>query len=122
MQLSVEVVDHIFSFLVSERETLVACSEDPVLFPIVERHLYHQITVSIPYGTSNGFEPGRLIKFVSENPRILNYVRILESKTRILYPPNSVKKYFDDLAKILLLFPQLVFKKYGVGLMIFKLH
>jgi len=106
MQLPVEVVDHIFSFLVSDRRTLIdiACSEDPVLFPMVERHFFHQITVLIPYGKiDHGFEPDRLFNLVSENPRILTYVRILE----IYYNSDPVMKCFDDLVKTLLLFPKL---------------
>ena len=107
MQLSVEVVDHIFSFLVSDHRTLIACSEDPALFPMVERDFYHQITVSIPCGKTYGdIEPDCLFKLVSENPRILTYVRILEIHTNIYYNPSSSKS-FDDFAKTLLLFPKL---------------
>ncbi len=40
MQLSVEILDHNFSFLVSHRKTLVACSEDPVLSPIAQYCIY----------------------------------------------------------------------------------
>ena len=112
MQLPVEVVDHIFSFLVSDRRTLIdiACSEDPVLFPMVERHFFHQITVLIPYGKiDHGFQPDRLFNLVSENPRILTYVRNLEIYTKIYHDSDSVMKCFDDLAKTLLLFPKLEF-------------
>ena len=107
MQLSVELVDHIFSFLVSDRETLIACSKDPVLFPMIEKHFYHQITVVIPgYGKIDTFEPDHLFKLVSENPHILTYVRILEIEVKIYYNSESVK-CFEDFAKTLLLFPKL---------------
>ena len=115
MKLSVELVDHIFSFLVSDRWTLIACSEDPVLFPMVERHFCHPITVLIPVGNIDGFEPDHLFKLVSENPRILTYVRILEICIKIYYNTDSVMKLkcFDDLAKTLLLFPKLEYIMLG---------
>jgi hypothetical protein len=78
MKLSVEILDHIFSFVESQR-ALIACSADPVLSPIAERHRYYNTTVHFGEGWSDcNLIPGWLSQLVSENSRILNYVRILE--------------------------------------------
>jgi hypothetical protein len=102
MQLSVEILDHIFSFLVPHRETLIACSKDPVLSPIIERHLYHHVIVHFGKRRSDAdyiFEPGDLSKLVSENPRLLCYVRILEIQVE--------NRLLDGFADTLLRFPLL---------------
>jgi hypothetical protein len=81
MRLSVEILDHIFSFLVPHRKTLIACSKDSLLSPIVERHLYYHVIVHFGKRSSDAdyaFEPDDLSRLVCENPRILCYVRILE--------------------------------------------
>jgi len=109
MKLSVEILDHIFSFLVSHRDTLIACSADPTLSPIVERHLYHHIIVHVGHGKSNS---NRLSKLVSENTRILHYVKILEIHFEIssLSPrrvERAVVERLDELANTLLAFPVL---------------
>ena len=116
MQFPVEILDHIFSFLVSSRETLVALSKDPVLSSIVERHVYYQLVVHIGQPTfhSCSFEPDRLSKVVSKNPRILNYVRILQIEIGIDRPSNpkmeevqAIRTQLDEFAKTLRLFPVL---------------
>ena len=101
MQLSVEILEHIFSFLISHRETLVACSKDPILSPIVERYLYHHVVVQL-IGTSD-FEPGHLSKLISENPRILYHVRILEIRVEFNFIAEQgeneiVRKQLDEFA------------------------
>ncbi len=114
MKLSVELLDYIFSFLVSHK-TLVACSEDPVLFPIVERHLYYHITVHFAKGwvPDYYYSSDRLYKLVSENPRILNYVRVLRIRVSLDHYPEdkdkdlSIKKALDRFSKTLLRFPVL---------------
>jgi hypothetical protein len=103
MQLSVEILDHIFGFLVSHRETLIACSKDPVLSPIIERHLYYHLNVHFGKRRSDAddaFERDDLSKLVSENPRILCYVRILE--LQVVSP-----RLLDGFADTLLKFPAL---------------
>jgi hypothetical protein len=111
MQFSAEIIDHIFSFL--SRETLVAWSKDPALYPIVERYLYHHLIVHIgkpirPTLHHCSFEPNRLSKFVFRNPRILNYVRILQIEFRVLNRwEDAGKKQLDQFAKTLRRFPLL---------------
>src|SRR6266540_2900706 len=114
MQFSVEILDHIFSFLVSSRETLVACSKDPALASIVERHLYYQLVVHIGKPTFHycSFKPDRLSKLVSKNPLILNYVRILQIEIEFRSSPwmeeaQAVRKQLDEFAKTLPMFPVL---------------
>jgi hypothetical protein len=99
MQLSVEILDHIFGFLVSHRETLIACSKDPVLSPIIERHLYYHLNVHFGKRRSDAddaFQPDDLSKLVSENPRILCYVRILEIQ---VVSPRLLDRFADTLLK-----------------------
>jgi len=106
MKLSVEILDHIFSFLgLNNLETLRACSEDPVLSPIVERHLFYSLIVSInhrwvdPYYT---FKPDMLSKLVSDNPRILYHVRLLRIDIQ-----READGPFEEFAKTLVKFPVL---------------
>jgi hypothetical protein len=104
MQLSFEILDHIFSFLVSHRETLLACSIDPVLSQIVERHLYYHIIIDVGNerpSSKYAFEPGRLSELVSKNPRILYYIRILQIQIRFEYCVE------DSVADLLLKLPVL---------------
>jgi len=71
MQLSVEILDRVFGFLVWHREALYACSKDPILFPIVERHLYYDVIVQIAgIPNCNTFGSDQLSRLVSENPCI----------------------------------------------------
>jgi hypothetical protein len=111
MRFSVEILDHIFSFLVSHRSTLFGCSNDPVLSPIIERQLFYHTTVGFATGMLDcTFEPSRLSKIVSKSPRILTYVRILEIKVetdRSGYQDLGIQKQQDDFAETLLLFPLL---------------
>ena len=115
MKLSVEILDLIFSLL-SHRMTLIACSKDPMLSQIVERHLYCYITV---YFDNLGrwecmehddFGPVRLSSFISKNPRILHYVRILQIYVHLDHfcrDPDSMAKKLDQFAETLNRFPSL---------------
>src|SRR5258708_27702530 len=111
MRLSVELIDHIFSFLVSHQRTIAACSKDPVLFPIIERQLYYHTTVRFARGSREsdcGFEPERLSKLVSEGPHILNYVRILQIQVDLDQMANEdlvIMAQLDEFAETLLMFP-----------------
>jgi len=115
MQLSVEILDHVFSYLVSHRETLIACSKDPVLFPIVERHLYYHVIVNIgPVPADRepdyAFEPKRLSELVSKRPHIKHYVRILQiqvNEFEQLDLDGTWTYFLDEAAKHLLRFPNL---------------
>jgi hypothetical protein len=109
MNLSVEILDHIFSFLVSDRTTLIACSKDPVLSHIVERHLYYIITVGFDAlgrgreHSDSDFTSAPLSSFVSENPQILYHVRILRIRVALRYFSDIL----DQFATTLLMFPVL---------------
>jgi hypothetical protein len=111
MRLSVELLDHIFSFLVSHQRTIAACSKDAVLFPIIERQLYYHTTVRFARGWRDsdcGFEPDCLSKLVSENPRILNYVRILQIQVdldQMRSEDQAIVSQLDEFAETLLMFP-----------------
>ena len=119
MQFSAEILDHIFSFLISHRETLIACSKDPILSPIVERHLYYHVVVQIIGNPPNyAFEPDHLSKLVSERPHILQYVRCLQiqveldtdffmSENDLGIRENDLTKRLDEFAETLLVFPVL---------------
>jgi hypothetical protein len=109
MQLSVEILDHIFSFLVNDESTLSSCleSDDPLLSPIAERYLYYQITVCISAREAQSttlFTPDRLFRFLSENPRVKNYVRVLQVYIISQSPSDETIRI---LAEILVLFPNL---------------
>jgi len=111
MQFSAEIIDHIFSFLVSSRETLVAWSKDPVLFPIIERYLYYHLVVHIgrpSHHADCSIEPNRLSEVVSKNPRILNYVRVLQIEIEISSRWEDVaREQLDQFVKTLCKFPVL---------------
>ena len=111
MRVSVEILDHIFSFLVSHQRTLIACSKDPVLFPIIERQLYYHTTVYFAEDRLDcKFEPESLSKLVSENPRIVNYVRILQIQVETDHRSGRhevILTKLDDFAETLLMFPLL---------------
>lgn len=111
MRFSVEILDHIFSFLVSHRSTLFACSNDPVLSQIIERQFFYHTTIGFATGRLDcTFEPDLLSAVVAESPRILTYVRILEIKVetdRSGYQDAVIQKQQDGFAKTLRLFPLL---------------
>ena len=114
MKLSVEILDLIFSFLASDQETITACSNDPVLSPIVERYLHHHIQVSFGDGWRDhdySIRRDNLSKLVSENPRIPYYVKILQIRVHFDRHPEDedllLKRHLDGFAKTLLMFPVL---------------
>ena len=123
MQLSGEVLDHIFSFLVSHKDTLIACLKDPALSPSAERHFYRHIAVLFCRPIQNDFggeatpvdffQPHHLSKLVSEKPHILSYVQILT--IRVGTHPHAigqedhvqVARDLNEFATTLLMFPAL---------------
>ena len=108
MRLPVEILSLIFSFLVSDIATLTACSKDPLLFPVVEKHLYYHVTVCFGCKTDghlNGFRPDDFSKRISENPRIVHYVRILQFQLN--YISMEQNKGLSTFAKTLRMLPGL---------------
>ena len=106
IQLSFDILDYIFSFLVSDRGTLVACSKDPVLSPLVERHVYYHVIVDVGVRTNSSyaFKPNHLSKLVSHNPHIVSYVRILQIDVQF---SSKFAGIDDSFATTLLMFPAL---------------
>ena len=109
MRLPVEILNRIFSFLVSDLSTLTTCSKDPLLFPIVERHLYYHVHVHFDGRTDNlgTFGPDDLSNRISENPRIVHYVRILHlefnsisTQTKVLLEFATTLRMFSLLESI----------------------
>ena len=121
MHLSEEILDHIFSFLVSHRETLIACSKDPVLSSIVKRHLHYHLIVNIgnhnrETASNYALKPDHLAKLISEDPRILYSVRVLQIQLELdrtscqFWMPGApavIAKHLDGFASLLLMFPVL---------------
>jgi hypothetical protein len=108
MELSVELVDLIFSFLVLDRPTLFTCSRIPALSQIVERYLYHSITVSFWSDPTNSTNPTVLSRFISENPRILPHVRVLHVEVIFMHRQDQdIEQDLNNFAQTLLLFPVL---------------
>jgi len=82
-----------------------------VLFPIIERQIYYHTTVHFSTAWRDcNFEQDRLTKLVSENPRILNYVRILEIHVVLEHTGENdhiIVEQLEEFAETLLLFPSL---------------
>ena len=98
-----EVLDHIFGFLLTDPASLVACSEaHPPFAQIVEKYQYHKLTISLE---STSF----YTKLLSDKPQIANYVRVLRIEGEPEHPVISMSKAcFERMAAILPLFPVLV--------------
>lgn len=107
MKFSDDILDHIFSFLRSQKETLVVCSKVLALSRIVERHLFYHTIVQINR-SDYVFEENNFSDLVSEKPHILNYVRILEIQFVTKYLRHrSPSDFADKFPKTLLMFPLL---------------
>jgi hypothetical protein len=77
MLLSPEVVEHILSFLRTDILVLKSCSQaHPLLSAPAERYLYYTMTVDTKAGGDADIT--ELSRQLSDNPRIRNYVRILQ--------------------------------------------
>ena len=102
------ILDYIFSFLVSDGGliTLIACSKDPVLSPIVERHVYYHVIVEVGVWSNSGyaFKPNHLSELVSKNPQIVHYVQILEID---VHSSSKIARIDGSFATTLLMFPAL---------------
>jgi len=113
MKLSAELVDLIFSFLVSHQKALLACSKIPELSQIVETPLSHhrpECLLPWPGSDTDPSSPNRISKFISENPHIPHYVRVLQ--IRVLFEHLNINNLdimqdLENFAKTLLLSPVL---------------
>jgi len=110
MEFPYDILHYIFSFLKSNPEPLIACSNaHPSFSPIVEKHLYYHITIQTsseyrtsPYGYH--LEPSQLLELLSESPQIANHVRVLQLTFSEHYSNRDMDKY-EQIARILPLFP-----------------
>ena len=100
-----DVLDHIFGFLKYNPRSLLACSlSHPFFAQIVERYLYYHVI--IPSATSyqtdhrRGYrlESWRIIKLLSEAPKVVDHVCILELSLRFL---KGGLRSFEVIAPIL---------------------
>ena len=114
MRVSVEILDLIFGFLIPHREALIACSKDQVLSPIVKRHLFYHVIVHLgsryeKADSMYAFEPDCLSNLLSEDPRILNHIRILQIRFQDdpLLCMRKIKLELDTFAETLIKFPVL---------------
>ena len=75
-----DVLDHIFSFLQSDFRALKACSQShPNFVPLVERHLYANITLRNLHVAISGHHVGtaKFNNLLRDKPYIANYIRSL---------------------------------------------
>jgi hypothetical protein len=76
--LPLEIIDHIFSFLHSDRATLEICSRaHPILLKLVQQHLYANTTIRNV--------PAEIFTLMSDSLCIANYVRSLHIKIEYRY-------------------------------------
>jgi len=109
MQLSIEVVDHILSFLQSDPVSLKACyNSHPLLSQLAERHQFAHVVLD-DFNTRDtfGFESSEFTKIIHRRPHIAAYVRSIEMK---------VVEYSQELSSILSMMTLLrKVKLYGGG-------
>jgi len=77
-----EIFGEIFSFLTSEASVLVACSQaHPIFAQLIEPTLYAHVMVHNHRANDDkhhlSFKPNQLSALLSDNPRIVNYLRSL---------------------------------------------
>ena len=110
MDLSLDIIDHIFSFLRSHPNSLIACSEaHPNFSLIAERHQFYHIVIHTGFTEfAYSFKPTCLVELISKTPRIVNHVRVLQIefnsnyRSRDLITPGPL---LEDIALVLSRFP-----------------
>ena len=109
MEFPSDILHYIFSFLQSDPESLIACSNTHSYFsPIAEKYLYYRISIQTSSGSRRGpgyhFEPSELLELLSDSPQIANHVRVLQLIFSELSSNRDMEKY-EQIARILPLFP-----------------
>lgn len=110
MALAPDILDHILSFLQPDTTALKACSKShPFLSKIAERYLYVNVAVHdggyITQPDEYDLNFREIIKLLSDNPHIANYVRNLAfciSRPRDLADVSCVLPMFSRLTKVAL--------------------
>ena len=92
MRLSIELLDHILSFLQSDVSLKACCESHPLLSRLAERHLFAHVCIDDCVGglTSRTSE---FIRIIDRHPHIATYVRSIEISLLIYY--------FEELPSIL---------------------
>jgi len=105
MDFPFDIFDHIFCFLISDPECLIACSEaSPVFSRIAEKYQYYHVVIHTGEAQVEcRLEPSCLTKLLSDKPRIANYVRVFQ----VEFPYQQVALYLDQITSILPMFPVL---------------
>ena len=81
MALPTELLDHILSFLQSDKAALRACAEShPLLSQLTEPYLYAHISLwtCLQHPNSNHFGTSKLARLLSDSPRVVHYIRKLD--------------------------------------------
>ena len=83
MALPTELLDHILSFLQSDKPALRACAKShPLLSQLTEPHLYAQISLwtclQVHPPNPNLFGTSNLARLLSKSPRVVHYIRKLD--------------------------------------------
>jgi len=109
MEIPFDILDHIFSFLISHPASLVACSEAHHVFSrMAEKYrYYHIITHTGRTYFKYNLEPSHLTKLLSDKPRIANYVRVLQVELEFPFRASQMAPYLEQIATILPMFPVL---------------
>ena len=107
-QIPAEILDHIFSFLHNDPATLKSiqevCSEthNTFLRGILDRHLYAHIVVTNFMSTTPGFfHCSELFQYLSSNPHVSKYIRILQIEIETPGP----SQWYDPVSSILRMLP-----------------
>ena len=92
-----EIFSEIFSFLASEARVLLACSQaHPIFAQLVEPTLYAHVVIDrVAYYEDEHhlrFTPYQLSTLLSDNPRILNYLRSLRVELFTLFAYREAMK------------------------------
>jgi len=91
-----EIFSEIFSFLGSEARVLVACSQaHPIFAQLIEPSLYAHVIVHDDSADDERplkFKPSQLSTLLSDNPRILSYLRSLCVEISRFHLDNFMKQ------------------------------
>ena len=91
IELPIDILDHIFSFLKSHRKALLVCSKAHSVFSqIVERYRFHHIIISTGFRVTDladTSDSSDLRRQLAETPRIVKYVAVL--KIEFKYPQHQ---------------------------------
>jgi len=105
-----DILDHIFSFLKPHRRDLVRCSKaHPIFSQIVERYQFHHIIIKTGFSDfAFSLTPSDLLKHLTETPRIVNFVTILQIDfDSTSYREIPIEHTLSEIASLMPRFPLL---------------